>query len=212
MSTSDKNLNCNSCNSCSSCNSCHFCNFCNFCNSCYSCDSCHSCHSCDFCNFCSSCSSCNSCVGLRMSERMLFCFGDGKYESKGEGYQKNNRIFNTDVNTDVFDTAMGARPAFKLPVATWVDKKDMTDDEKDNNSSYKQTGGYLKRLSYKDAWAEGWTTASTEFKDWVKNLPHFNADIFEKITGLKIGDSLVGQEAMVEIGGKKYKAVIKSEE
>lgn len=143
---------------------------------------------------------------------MIFCLGDEKYESKGESYQKNNRIFNKDVTPDVYDKVMLSRPAFKLPVATWVDKKDMTDEEKTANSSYKQTGGYLKTLSYKDAWAEEWKTASAEFKVWVKGLPNFDAEIFEKITGITLNDSLIGQTATVEIGGKKYKATIQSEE
>lgn len=147
-----------------------------------------------------------------MSERMIFCLGDGKYESKGEGYQKNNRIFNKDVSSDVFDKHYGSRPDFKLPVAMWVDKKDMTDDEKKKWTSYAQTGGFLKTLSYKDAWKEGWKTASDEFKKWVKELPNFDADLFQEITGIEWDEGIVGQTTTVEIGGKKYRAVIQSEE
>lgn len=141
---------------------------------------------------------------------MIFCLGDGKYESKGEGYQKNLRIFNVDVAEEVYNKAINSRPSFELPIAKWIDKKDMTDEEKKAKPIYKETGGYLKVLSYQDAWKEGWEKASKEFKDWVKNLPHFNGEIFTKITGLKIEDetSLKGKEVKVELDGKSYTAII----
>ena len=141
---------------------------------------------------------------------MLFCVGEGKYESKGEGYQKNNRIFNQQVTSDEFDKARKSRPEFELPIAKWIDKKDMTDEEKNNSSSWEQTGGYLKTLSYKDAWKEA--KMSDEWKKWVKGLPHFSTEIFEQITGLKWEDetSLVGKIVEVKVGGKTYKATITS--
>ena len=140
-----------------------------------------------------------------MSEKMIFCLGDGNYESKGEGYQKNNRIFNVDVTPDEFDTAKNAMPNFKLPIAKWVEYKDL--DKDDQTTTSKQLGGLLKTLSYKDAWKEA--KMSDVFKKWVKELPNFNAEIFEKITGLKwADDSLSGQTVEVKVGGKTYKAVI----
>ena len=65
-----------------------------------------------------------------MSEKMLFCLGEGKYVNQGEGYQKNYRVFNTDVSIDDYNEVINSRPEFKLPVSVWVDKKDMTDEEK----------------------------------------------------------------------------------
>lgn len=124
---------------------------------------------------------------------MIFCLGEGKYESKGEGYQKNYRIFNKEVSKEVFDEIYSSQPTFKLPISIWVDKKDMTDEEKNNISVGKEIGGYLKVLDYKDAWKEGWKTASTDFKNWVKGLPNFDAKIFTEITGVEIEvDNLKG--------------------
>lgn len=141
---------------------------------------------------------------------MIFCFGGGNHESKGEGYQKNNRIFNVDVTPEVYNKAINACPSFILPVSLWRKEEDMTKEEKKNVSDWSEMGGYLKTLSYQDAWAEAWLTASDEFKKWVKELPNFNADIFEKITGQKIdNDSLSGTEVSVTIKGKTYVAVVK---
>ena len=99
---------------------------------------------------------------------------------------------------------------FELPIAKWIETKDMSSQEKKNWPGHKELGGFLRRLSYKDAWAVAWPNASQEFKDWVKNLPHFNADIFESITGLKWAEStsLKGKEVEVKLDGQVYKAII----
>jgi len=125
-----------------------------------------------------------------MSEKMIFCLGEGKWESKGEGYQKNYRIFNKEVSEEVFNQKYSSQPKFILPVSIWKDKKDMTSDEIKNHSVCHEIGGYLKVLSYKDAWAEAWKTASKEFKQWVKDLPNFNADIFKEITGIEFSEEV----------------------
>jgi hypothetical protein len=136
-----------------------------------------------------------------MSEKMIFCLGDGKYESKGEGYQKNNRIFNKEVTIEEYSRQINSKPKFILPVTMWVKKEDMTDEEKNNKSNWSELGGYLKTLSYKNAWKEGWKNSSKEFKNWVKNLPNFNAELFEKITGIKY-ESEVKEMTVKEISEK----------
>ena len=147
-----------------------------------------------------------------MSEKMIFCLGEGRYSNTGEGYQKNLRIFNKGVTEDEWNKARNSQPKFELPTAKWIETKDMTDTEKKNWPGHKDLGGFLRTLPYQDAWKEAWPKASKEFRSWVTSLPNFNAEIFKNITGQDIEGSLVGQEATVEIGGKKYKAVIKSEE
>jgi len=74
-----------------------------------------------------------------------------------------------------------------------------------------QMGGYLKTLSYQDAWAEAWPKASKEFKAWVLGLPNFNQEIFTSITGIKDiqNKSLSGKTVKVELDGVSYEAVIK---
>ena len=185
-----KNSNfCYSCNTGNSCNSCNYCYSCNFCNSCNYCNS---------CNFCNSCNYCYFSAGLRMSEKMLFCLGERKYELKREGYQKNNQIFNVQVTEEEWDNAINSQPAFILPLTAWVKREEMTDEEKENISGWSEMDGYLKSQSYQDAWKEGWANASQEFKDWVKNLPHFNPELFEKITSIKF-ESEVKEMTVSEI-------------
>ena len=139
---------------------------------------------------------------------MIFCLGEGQYEKKGAGFQKNNQIFNTPVSSDVFNSTKNALNVkdFKLPIAVWVDVNNIDLPTKEQ----RQMGGYLKTLDYKEAWAEMWSKMSSADKSFFKTLPHFNAEIFEKITGIKIEDSsLVGKEVSVTIDGVTYSAEIK---
>jgi len=93
-----------------------------------------------------------------------------------------------------------------LKICHWVDYKDLPKDEQ--NTDTKNMDGKLKTLTYKEAWKEYWARASEEDKKWFQNLPNFTPEIFEKITGIQIGESLVGTEVSVAIAGKTYKAKI----
>lgn len=136
-----------------------------------------------------------------MSERMLFCLGEGRLNSKGAGYQKNNQIFNTQVTESEWNEARNSLPEIKIAITKWVDKKDMTKDEKNDNPIYKETGGYLKRYGYKEAWTNWWEQASEKDRQAILDLPHFNAEIFTDITGI---ENLATRKQTVNIGGKDY--------
>lgn len=72
----------------------------------------------------------------------------------------------------------------------WVDEEDMTDNEKIKYPEYSETKGYLKEKNKEElknerqAW---WEMLSDSDKQAIKSLPNFDSDIFEKITGIKIG-------------------------
>ena len=89
------------------------------------------------------------------------------------------RIFNiqTDIEFNDFDI-----PEISLPINTWIDE--LTEIEKEENPSYSTTGGYLKKLTYKESWAKFWENSNRIKKDEILNLPHFNKDIFFEITGI----------------------------
>ena len=58
-----------------------------------------------------------------------------------------------------------------LKVCAWIYDKDMTDKEKKEIEDWSKMGGYLKTLTYKEAWAEWWGRATKEQKDFFLNLP-----------------------------------------
>ena len=115
------------------------------------------------------------------------------------------RAFNKD--TDMTYTEFREKFGYKdidFPMNVWVDKDKMTDQEKKDVSGWETMGGYLKTLSYKEAWAEGWKNATQEQTDWYKSLPNFDPEIFKEITGI---DTTCQAPEEITVNGKKYRLV-----
>ena len=68
----------------------------------------------------------------------------------------------------------------------WVPDDDMTNQEKQAHPEHKTTGGYLKEIPYKEAWANWWESASDEDKGKITSLPNFDSNIFYDITGIRV--------------------------
>ena len=99
-----------------------------------------------------------------------------------------------------------------LSICQWIYWNDMTDEEKKENPTAKDTDGYLKTMEYKEAWKEYWWRITDNDKKWFLNLPNFSASIFKEITGIDVEvkePSLSGKEVSVTIDNVTYKAVIK---
>jgi hypothetical protein len=136
--------------------------------------------------------------------------GEGQFESKGAGYHKSYQVFNHQLEKEEWEKINNSLPMIKIPLCLWIDKKEMTDDEKTEVKDWSQTGGYLKTSTYEAAWQVWWNEAKKEDKDSILNCPYFDAEIFTKITGLKdfSTDSLKGAEVEVKVNGVSYKAII----
>jgi hypothetical protein len=83
----------------------------------------------------------------------------------------------------------------------WVDKEDMSDKEKEDNPSYKTTGGYLRVYGYQEAWRKAYDSATREEQLKIKDLPNFDKDKFKQISGIDIDEDTTNT---IEIGGKTY--------
>lgn len=81
-------------------------------------------------------------------------------------------------------------------ILSFIDKKktklvykredEMTDQEKIDYPEYKTTGGALIQEKVKvDVQAE-WEKVNKEDKDFIMNLPNFDADIFYECTGIRV--------------------------
>ena len=145
-----------------------------------------------------------------MSENMLFCLGEGQYESQGAGYQKSYQVFNQQVEQKEWEEIKNSLDIKILPTI-WIDKAGMTAEEKKNNSVYKEIGGYLKTFTYEEAWANWWKEASQKDKNKILDIKYFDHKIFTEITGIDIQakPSLSGKVVKVELDGVSYEAVIK---
>ena len=69
----------------------------------------------------------------------------------------------------------------------WINEKYMTDSEKEENSTWKRTGGYLKTIEVTDEDKQKWwDNLDDEDQEEIKSLPNFDKDIFKKITGIEV--------------------------
>ena len=83
----------------------------------------------------------------------------------------------------------------------WVDEGSMTDKEKEDNPSYKTTGGYLKVYEYQEAWRKAYDSATRKEQLKIKDLPNFDKDKFKQISGIDIDEDIANT---IDIGDKTY--------
>ena len=105
---------------------------------------------------------------------MIFCIGEGKYEKKGAGYQKNIMAWNRPVTKDRYDAIL-------------KEIKEILSDFK---------------LDARNQWEEEWQKVRTSQWSKIAKIPEFDLEITKKITGLSRID--VDEEKTVEIEGKKF--------
>ena len=69
----------------------------------------------------------------------------------------------------------------------WINEKYMTDSEKEENSTWKRTGGYLKTIEVTDEDKQKWwDNLDDEDQEEIKSLPNFDKEIFKEITGIEV--------------------------
>lgn len=149
-----------------------------------------------------------------MSENMIFCLGDGSTVSYGIGYQKSFMVFNEELTESEFEEVKKSLPVINLPINYWVEKNQMSNEEKDKVVGWSEMGGYLKKLSYEEAWAKWWSEAKQEEKEKILNCKYFDAEIFKGITGIEISskksellkkaDELIKKAEELREEAKKY--------
>ncbi|MDD3222318.1 MAG: hypothetical protein PHG07_08015 [Lachnospiraceae bacterium] len=71
-------------------------------------------------------------------------------------------------------------------VVKWIGSDNMTDEEKEAHPTYECTGGYLKVLDESECAQLWWDSLSETKKAIIKAIPNFDADKFEKCTGIKV--------------------------
>ena len=68
----------------------------------------------------------------------------------------------------------------------WIDSCNMSEDEKKAHPEHEALGGYLKTVDYKTACKMMWDKLDDTEKQAVKDIPNFDAAVFEEITGIKV--------------------------
>jgi len=108
----------------------------------------------------------------------------------------NTGYFNTETpdTVNIFDDPASReewdncdKPNFiYFDLAVWISSEDMTEEEKAVNESHGNTGGYLKKLDYKEEFKKSYDKAPQEDRDKIHNIPNFNADKFLEISGIDV--------------------------
>lgn len=81
----------------------------------------------------------------------------------------------------------------------WTEECDMTDEEKASNTTYIIMGGYLKVYDYKEAFQRSYNNATREEQLKIKTCPNFDADIFYKISGIRVDEEPEQVENLISI-------------
>ena len=74
----------------------------------------------------------------------------------------------------------------RFKITSWIKFESMSEEERKEHPNAAICGGYLKKFSYHEAWANLWKTLTDDQKSSFKTLPNFDSDIFYEITGIKI--------------------------
>ena len=116
---------------------------------------------------------------------------------------ENIRVFNKDVERNVWDAAY--KPEFLcFGLTEWVEAKNMSQGEKQENPEHVGTLGYLRPYGYKEAFQKSWDEADPRDRIKIKDLPNFDADIFYEISGIDLREAKECAPEVIELNGVKY--------
>ena len=96
-------------------------------------------------------------------------------------------IFNKPCKKDVWGCAI--KPSWLyFNLAEWVSTEDMSEEDKEKHPEHETTGGYLKKLDYKEAFLASFLKADKKDQALVRKLPNFDEDVFFEISGIRLSD------------------------
>ena len=74
----------------------------------------------------------------------------------------------------------------KYNVVEWITESSMSVEEKNENPSYKTTGGYLKVLDESECVKIWWEELNDEEKSIIRSMPNYDEEKFFKILGINL--------------------------
>ena len=95
-------------------------------------------------------------------------------------------VFNKECSREIWNKAIKPDFMYFNVLNKFIYTCDMTDEEKENNPDHETLGGYLRKMTYKEAWKYSWNNADKENRKLVLKLPNFDNEIFKEITGIDV--------------------------
>jgi len=112
------------------------------------------------------------------------------------------RMFNKPTNLKKNDIDFPSFLYFE-PVR-WIKEEEATAEERMQYKDEIETfSGFLKTIKYKEAFRKAWDEAPIEERDALKNLPNFDAKIFEEISGIDVNEEKIHLEISIKVNGKE---------
>jgi len=100
----------------------------------------------------------------------------------------NVRVFNNMIDRTIWNNASKPDFIYRMTPTIWISESEMSDEDKKNHPEYFCQQGYLKKISYKEAWKKAWDSKNDNDLELLKALPNFDKDIFKEITGININE------------------------
>ena len=114
-------------------------------------------------------------------------FSTGCFNTKEEKIMLFNKRSNWTYRDWRYSSARDLMCDCPYTKTVWINEKYMTDSEKEENPTWKCSGGYLKINEVTDedrqAW---WDNLDDEEQEEIKSLPNFDKEIFKEITGIEV--------------------------
>mgnify|MGYP001626848349 CR=1 FL=1 len=108
------------------------------------------------------------------------------------------RVFNSIVKRSEWENY--DKPCFlDFDLTEWIEESEMTEEEKRDNPTYKDTGGYLKKYEYKEAFKKSWDNANKEDRKRILDCPNFDNGIFFDISGIDVNKELQTKKVTIEL-------------
>ena len=95
-------------------------------------------------------------------------------------------VFNKECSRETWNKAVKPDFMYFNVLNKFIYIRDMTDEERENNPDYETLGGYLRKMTYKEAWKYSWDNANKGNRKLVLKLPNFDNEIFKEITGIDV--------------------------
>ena len=107
------------------------------------------------------------------------------------------RVFNKWVERNEWEAARKPEFIYFAPTI-WIESDKMSDKEKQENPTHETTGGYFKKHSYKESWANAYENATEEDIELLLALPNFCPDVFLEISGIDVRKRAKSDKAVLD--------------
>ena len=114
------------------------------------------------------------------------CFANGCFNTKSSKIFLFNKLSDWTYQDWLDSDARWILNKIPSNILSWILPEDMTDEEKAEHPEYQVTGGFLKQIEKETGRQLWWNGLSEKDRNTVMQLPNFDKNIFEEITGIKV--------------------------